>query len=210
MEIIDNFRKGGQYGRVKTNGIPEKKDFAFDPNYLDNLDKKIQLEKEKAEKRDKLMSESYNNWLNDGSKIELAHDHKIVNEGYVMIEIFYYVEKIETMLIVEGSSSECYYKTLPVAKVLNVGESKVLKVGDIVTISPLMSKNVLNEEWVKYQSVIREQPTMQKVLTEPPVFMGRLTEWLQYMYQLEPLKETSTNDQHTYLLPERYIQGKLK
>ena len=42
---------------------------------------------------------------------------------------------------------------------------------------------------------------------KPPMYVGLLSQWGQYIYQRDPFSDVDIDDQHTFLVPDRMIQS---
>lgn len=130
-------------------------------------------------------------------------------EDYVIIEVFFYnvLERKSNIIMDDlGGNKLSDYKILPLAKVLSTNSSKVNK-GDIVSIPAIMGKTVRSTEWVDWKQKTIEQPSLAREFPEPPVYVGKLNEWMSYIYQENPLEDLNTLDQHTFCLPVRMLQA---
>ena len=44
-------------------------------------------------------------------------------------------------------------------------------------------------------------------MLKPPMYVGILSQWGQYIYQRNPFSDVDIEDQHTFCLPDRMIQS---
>lgn len=163
-----------------------------------------QREQEKATKE--AMEASYKAWLTTPIEKEYANE-KLLIPDTVIIRLFHYNESanVSSVLILTDEVKEAYHRVLPIAKVL-VSNTEVLSPGDIVKIPAVYGKNVLSQEWVQWSKDVAEQPSLKRNYPQPPRYIGRLNEWSNYMYQLDPFSDTSIEDQHTFCIPFRMLQ----
>lgn len=151
--------------------------------------------------------EKYNEWLN--SDRHLTFKAKPIIEDYVIIEVFYYnvLEKQSSIILEDiGGKKLSDYKIVPIARVLASNSEKVSK-GDLVSIPAVLSKTARSMEWVDWKQKVTEQPSLKHDFPEPPMYVGKLNEWVNYIYQENPLEDLSPLDQHTFCIPARMLQA---
>ena len=141
------------------------------------------------------------------------NNSEIVIDSYIMIKLFYISKVNETktsiILTTEMKRDFSNYKVFPIGIVINKGKSTVFENGDLVSIPLNMTKTILSKDYVEYRSKLASQPSLSKEIPAPPMYIGRLNEWVSYMYQEDPFIETTIEDQHTFCLPDRFIQTKI-
>lgn len=168
----------------------------------------INKQKEQEAKSKEAMEKSYAKWLSNPIENEYKNEELIVPET-VIIRVFYYNESdsLNTTLILTEDVKQAFHKVLPIARVL-VSNTDTLSPGDIVKLPAVYGKNVISKEWEQYQKDVREQPSLKREYPVPPMYVGKLNEWANYMYQLDPFSDTSMDDQHTFCIPVRILQTK--
>lgn len=160
-----------------------------------------------GKKQEEYKLEKYNEWLNS-KRHETFKAHPII-EDYVIIEVFHYNVLATSSFILRTEYMDkdfSDYKILPIARVLASNSEKVQK-GDIVSIPAILGKTVRSNEWIDWKKRVTEQPSLKHEFPEPPVYVGKLNEWLNYIYQENPLEELNTLDQHTFCIPARMLQA---
>ena len=199
-------KRAGEDGyRIGQNLTPDQLKQRMEELSKDNLEEVIkQREQEKATKE--AMEASYKAWLTTPIEKEYANE-KLLIPDTVIIRLFYYNESpnVSSTLILTDEVKEAYHRVLPIAKVL-VSNTEVLSPGDIVKIPAVYAKNVLSQEWEQWSKDVTEQPSLRRNYPQPPRYVGRLNEWSNYMYQLDPFSDTSIEDQHTFCIPFRMLQ----
>jgi hypothetical protein len=168
----------------------------------------VALNKEKVEKRQAKIDKAYNEWLAK-DHLQDFKDHEIITDNFVIIKVFYYNEMPESNILILDSVADGFHRVYPVAIVLGSSSPKV-KPGDVVTIPAVYGKTIQSKEWIQYQKDVREQPTLKKEIPEPQAYVGKLSEWSQYIIQSDPFTDTSLEDQHTFCIPDRYVQTRKK
>lgn len=165
-------------------------------------------QKEQEAKSKKAMEDSYAKWLDTPIEKEYVNE-ELVTPDMVIIRLFYYNESDahNISIILTEEVKQSYHKVLPIARVL-VSNYENLNSGDIVKLPAVYGKNVLSKEWEQYQKDIREQPSLTREYPVPPMYVGKLNEWVNYMYQRDPFSDTSMDDQHTFCIPARLLQTK--
>lgn len=192
-----------------------------DPN-LNGLDLKNVIEKASrgnAINIDSIKNESlvdYNFYMEEFIKFvnnTPVNTSEIIIDSYVIIKLFYVSKvnetKVSLILTDDVKRDVSNYKVFPIGLILNKGNSDKFNVGDLVTIPLNMTKTILSKEYVDYRSKVASQPSLAHELPAPPMYIGKLNEWVQYMYQEDPFIETTIDDQHTFCLPDRFIQTKV-
>jgi len=158
----------------------------------------------KADERYARINAKYNSWLKEDHKAEYVN-HTPITDNHVIIKLFFYNELPSNNIIILDENSDAYHRVYPVAIVVASSSPKV-DPGDVVTIPAVYGKTVQSKEWVQYQKDVREQPTLKQVMPEPPAYVGKLSEWTQYIYQKDPFTDTSLEDQHVFCIADRYLQ----
>lgn len=137
----------------------------------------------------------------------------IVVDSYIMVKLFYVSsineQKISLILTDNVKRDVSNYKVFPIGIVINKGNSDKFNIGDLITIPLNMTKTILSKEYVDYRSKVASQPSLAQEIPAPPMYIGKLNEWVSYMYQEDPFIETTIEDQHTFCLPDRFIQTKI-
>ena len=137
----------------------------------------------------------------------------IVVDSYIMVKLFYVSsineQKISLILTDNVKRDVSNYKVFPIGIVINKGNSDKFNIGDLITIPLNMTKTILSKEYVDYRSKVASQPSLAQEIPAPPMYIGKLNEWVSYMYQEDPFIETTIEDQHTFCLPDRFIQTKV-
>lgn len=172
-----------------------------------SLEEKIKEQQKVAELEQKAQ-EKFREWL------KIPHEKEFINEEVVLdhhaiIRVFYYYEVPSSSLLILDEEKEGYLRIFPIAKVVASNSPKV-NVGDIVNIPAAMAKNILSEQYTQWEQQTTEQPSLKRKFPKPPMYVGRLNEWSQYMYQVNPFTDTSMDDQHTFCIPDRYLQTRKK
>ena len=164
---------------------------------------------------DEQLSVDYNFYMEEFIKFLnfTPNDSEIVIDSYIIIKLFYVskVSEQKTSIILTESVKRdvSNYKVFPIGIVINKGTSDKFNVGDLVTIPLNMTKTILSKEYVEYRSRLASQPSLAQEIPAPPMYIGKLNEWVSYMYQEDPFIETTIDDQHTFCLPDRFIQTKI-
>lgn len=189
-----------------------------DPN-LNGLDLKNVIEKASKGVIVNVDSEptkvDYQFYADEFSKFLNFKENKshIVIDNYIMVKLFYtskIIEKSTSLILTEDYKRDISnYKVFPIAVVINKGSSDKFNIGDLVTIPLNMTKTILSKEYIDYRSKLASQPSLAHEFPAPPMYIGRLNEWVSYMYQEDPFIETTIEDQHTFCLPDRFIQTKI-
>lgn len=222
MEIIGAKNGGinriGDSKLIKKNGMntnlsnePSKSELIKAMEQMSKGPSAEQLEQEaiRRRQREERIQKEYEQWL----KTDHVSDyigHTPVNPNHCIIKVFYYNEIPQTdVLILDGL--EGYHRVYPVAKVVAVSAigDRNFKVGDIVTIPSVMCKTVQSDEWLRYQKMVREQPTLKHEVPEPAAYVGKLNEWIPYMYSKNPFTDTNLDDQHTFCVRDSLLQSKV-
>lgn len=222
MEIIGS--KNGQVNRmgdskiIKKNGVntnlsyePSKTELIKAMEQLSNGQNPEQLEQEaiKRRQREDRIQKEFREWLQtDHVSDYIGHDP--VNPNHSIIKVFYYNELPQTDILILDSL-EGYHRVYPIAKVVAVSKSgdRSFEPGDIVSIPSVMCKTVQSDEWIRYQKMVREQPTLKHEIPEPAAYVGKLNEWIPYMYSKNPFTDTNIDDQHTFCLRDSLLQSKV-
>lgn len=140
----------------------------------------------------------------------------------ILIRLYYYkpnyksskVKIYKDLTSEELAQEELDSRLLPIGKVLALGngvskEYEELKPGDLVYVSDMMTGSKVNKEWVEYQALALEKPGIKEKLEEPPMFIGYISQWKDYVFMKDKTGASpSMDDAYTFLLPERYILGK--
>ena len=168
----------------------------------------LAIKKQKADERYARIKAKYDNWLVQDHVTEYI-GHTPITDNFVIIKLFFYNETPTNNIIILDEDSDAYHRVYPTAIVVASSSEKV-KPGDVVTIPAVYGKTVQSKEWVQYQKDVREQPTLKQVMPEPPAYVGKLSEWTQYIYQKDPFTDTSLEDQHVFCIADRYLQTIVK
>jgi len=168
----------------------------------------LAIKKQKADERYAKIKTKYDNWLIQDHVTDYI-GHTPITDNFVIIKLFFYNETPTSSLIIIDEDSDAYHRVYPTAIVVASSSEKV-KPGDVVTIPAVYGKTVQSKEWVQYQKDVREQPTLKQVMPEPPAYVGKLSEWTQYIYQKDPFTDTSLEDQHVFCIADRYLQTIVK
>ena len=177
------------------------------PIILPPTEEELLLERQLQEEAKKKINSYYEEWLVSDLHSEYKNHIPII-PGHVIIRVFFYSSIEQSTLILDESVKRSTYKVYPIAKVLSIGTDTSLQPGDLITIPARMSINQISEEWINYQKLITEQPSMRDKMPQPPMFYGMLKDWVQYMYKIDPITPISKEDEHTFCLPERLLQTK--
>jgi len=161
----------------------------------------------KRKQREERIKTSFKEWLETDHVSEYKH-HFPINTNHSIIKVFYYNEIPKTDLLILDDV-EGYHRVYPIAKVVAVSEvgERVFRAGSIVTIPSVMCKTIQSEEWIKYQRMVREQPTLKHEIPEPAAYVGKLSEWIPYMYSKDPFSDTNIDDQHTFCVRDSLLQA---
>ena len=222
MEIIGAKNGGinrlGDSKLIKKNGVntnlssePSKSELIRAMEQMSKGPSAEQLEQEAARRRqrEERIQREYQVWL-EADHVSDYIGHTPVNPNHCIIKVFYYNEIPHTdVLILEGV--EGYHRVYPIAKVVAVSSvgDRHFKPGDIVTIPSVMCKTVQSDEWLSYQKMVREQPTLKHEIPEPAAYVGKLNEWIPYMYSKNPFTDTNIDDQHTFCVRDSLLQSKV-
>jgi histone deacetylase complex regulatory component SIN3 len=222
MEIIGS--KNGEISRIgdskliKKNGVnmnlaneASKSELIREMERLSKGPSQEEIENEilKRQQREVRIQDEYKKWL-ETDHVSEYKNHSPVNPNHSIVKVFYYNEIPKTDLLILDNV-EGYHRVYPIAKVVAVSEvgDRIFKPGDIVSIPSVMCKTIQSEEWVKYQRMVREQPTLKHEVPEPAAYVGKLNEWIPYMYSKNPFTDTNIDDQHTFCLRDSLLQAKV-
>lgn len=179
----------------------------------ESIEEKQEQEKKRLERRSKV-DKAYQEWLNHDHVSEYKN-HIPTNPNHSIIKVFYYNEQpTSTSLIIETTTDDPgYHRVYPIAKVVAVSQYdtdiRTFGVGDLVSIPAVMCKTIQSREWMEYQKMVREQPTLKDEFPEPPAYIGKLSDWTQYIYAKDPFSDADIDDQHTFCLRDSLLQTKL-
>lgn len=223
MEIIGS--KNGHINRIgdskliKRNGI--NTNMANEPSKSELIKAMEQLSKgqtpeeqeeeiQRRKQREERIQKEFKKWLETDHVSEYV-GHKPISANHCIVKVFYYNEIPKTDLLILDSV-EGFHRVYPVAKVVAVSEigDRIFKPGDIVSIPSVMCKTVQSDEWLRYQKMVREQPTLKHEVPEPAAYVGKLNEWIPYMYSKNPFTDTNIDDQHTFCLRDSLLQSKIQ
>jgi hypothetical protein len=177
----------------------------------EEIARKKELEKIREEK----IRAAFNEWLAKDHVTDFK-GHTPSTPNHLIIKVFYYHELNNIsvsqggILLTEGVgefSLDSLHKVLPIGYVV-ASSSEDIKPGDIVNLPSLVSKTKISEEYKQWQKEVREQPTLKREeMLKPPMYVGILSQWGQYIYQRNPFSDVDIEDQHTFCLPDRMIQS---
>ena len=177
----------------------------------EEMEKKKLLEKERADKVEKAFKE----WLSK-DHLSAFRGHTPITDNHVIVKVFYYqelsdIKTTEGGIILTNTDNDfslgSLHKVLPIGYIV-ASTSENIKPGDIVNLPALISKTKISEEYKQYLKDIREQPTLKREeIMKPPMYVGLLSQWGQYIYQRDPFSDVDIDDQHTFLVPDRMIQS---
>lgn len=186
-------------------------------NDIKNFHSPEQYEKLKAleREREEKIKKSFQEWLKkDHISDFIGHIPSAPN--HLIIKVFYYHELSDIKVTeggilltagVEDLTLSSIHRVIPIGYVV-ASTSENIKSGDLVNLPSLVSKTKLSEEYKQWQKDIREQPTLKREEhLKPPMYVGILSQWGQYIYQRNPFSDTDIEDQHTFCLPDRMIQS---
>ncbi len=220
MEIIGS--KGGSINpigdakMIKRNGVQTNTNHHMDKHALEKSMKElakiptpeeIQAEVDRRLKREADVKVLYDEWLDTPHERDYV-GHTPIADNHVIIKVFYYNEIPKSNFLILENETAGYHRVYPVAKVVASNHSDLFP-GDIIMIPSVMCKTVQSQEWLAYQKAVREQPSLKLEVPEPAVFVGRLSEWIQYMYQKDPFTDTNIDDQHTFCLRSSLLLSKI-
>lgn len=220
MEIIGS--KGGSINPmgdaklIKRNGVPTNLENHISKEALEKSMKQlakvptpeeIQAEVDRRLKREADIKVLYDEWLDTPHERDYV-GHTPIADNHVIIKVFYYNEIPKSNFLILENETAGYHRVYPVAKVVASNHSDLFP-GDIIMIPSVMCKTVQSQEWLSYQKAVREQPSLKLEVPEPAVFVGRLSEWIQYMYQKDPFTDTNIDDQHTFCLRSSLLLSKI-
>lgn len=169
----------------------------------------LALEEQKVRTQIEDARKDFEIWKNT-DHITAYKDEEVVLDNHVIIQVYYYSNAPKSsVLILDEASKKGFLKITPVAKVL-ASSSTSLKPGDIVKIPSIYGKTIESKEYKEWQQAKREQPSIVMDWPEPPKYTGKLNDWSQYIYQLDPFVDSGANDQYVFCIPDRYIQTKIK
>lgn len=104
----------------------------------------------------------------------------------------------------------------PIAKILAVGslgaDYNHLKPGDLIYVDDFYTDSRVNPEWIQFQAMLKEKPSMEKEYEEkgipiPKLYVGNIAQWEQYRFQLDKFNPPTEVDNYTFILQERYIKA---
>lgn len=177
----------------------------------EEIARKKELEKIREEK----IRVSFNEWLQKDHISEFK-GHTPSTPNHLILKVFYYHELTDVtvskggILLTESVDTftlGSLHKVLPIGYVV-ASTSEGIKPGDIVNLPSLVSKTKISEEYKQWEREIREQPTLKREeMLKPPMYVGILSQWGQYIYQRNPFSDVDIEDQHTFCLPDRMIQS---
>lgn len=175
------------------------------------VEERQELEQKRIE-RSKDIQKEYIKWL-QYDHVSDYKGHIPTNPNHSIIKVFYYNEMPKSeVLILDGLVEEGYHRVFPIAKVVAVSQYptdiRTFNVGDLVSIPAVMSKTIQSIEWMEYQKMVREQPTLKDEFPEPPAYIGKLSEWSSYIYAKDPFSDANIDDQHTFCLRDSLLQTK--
>jgi hypothetical protein len=197
-------RAGEAYEQTMPDITPTRLKEQMDQIANQSVDEKLK-ELEKLKEQEDNAKEAYQKWLKIPHEKEFQKVN-IVTENHAIIKVFYYYEVPKSsVLIIDEKATEAFFKVFPIAKVVASSSPKV-KAGDIVNIPAAMAKNELSSHYIDWEQKTTEQPSLKAKYSKPPMYVGKLMEWSHYMYQINPFTDTSIDDQHTFCLPDRYLQ----
>lgn len=223
MEILGSKNGGinriGDSKLIKKNGIntnmsnePSKSELIRSMEQLSRGQTPEEQEQEilKRKQREERIRQEFQTWLQT-DHVSQYKGHVPLTPNHCIIKVFYYNELPKTELLILDSV-EGYHRVYPVAKVVAVSElgERIFKPGDIVSIPSVMCKTVQSDEWIRYQKMVREQPTLKHEVPEPAAYVGKLNEWIPYMYSKDPFTDTNIDDQHTFCLRDSLLQSKIQ
>lgn len=166
------------------------------------------IEEEKVRSKIEEARKDFEIWKNT-DHVSAYKNEKVVLDNHVIIQVYYYNSAPKSsLLIIDEEASSSFLKVLPVAKVL-ASSSPNLAPGDIVKIPSIYGKTVESKEYKEWQMAKREQPSIVLDWPEPPKYTGKLNDWSQYIYQLDPFVDSGVTDQYVFCIPDRYIQTKI-
>lgn len=177
----------------------------------EQIERKKQLEQE----REKKIKASFTEWLTK-DHLSAFDGHIPSSLNHIIIKVFYYHE-ISDVKVSKGGilltetvgdfSIGSLHKVLPIGYVV-ASTSEDIKAGDVVNLPSLVSKTKISEEYKQWTKDIREQPTLKRdEILKPPMYVGMLSQWGQYMYQSNPFSDVDIDDQHTFCIPDRMVQS---
>lgn len=163
----------------------------------------LKEQQERKENFKKLVKEKYEKFISDFRLVG-----KPIVPEYAIIEVFFVLQenKTEGGIILTEEAKESTLKVYPIAKVLE-SNSDLVKKGEIVSIPYPYTMNEISKEWIQYQKDLREQPTLSQTVPEPPMYVGKLNEWVNYIYKADPFEEQTKQDTYTFCLPIRMLQA---
>lgn len=169
------------------------------------------LQKEREEK----IKKSFDEWLKKDHVTDFI-GHIPSTPNHIIIKVFYYHELSDIKVTeggilltsgVEDLTLSSIHRVIPVGYVV-ASSSDNIKPGDLVNLPSLVGKTKISEEYKQWQKDIREQPTLKREESmKPPMYIGILSQWGQYIYQRNPFSDTDVEDQHTFCIPDRMIQS---
>lgn len=173
--------------------------------------RKKELERVREEK----IRSSFNEWLKRDHASEFT-GHIPSVDNHIIIKVFYYHELSDITVskggillaeTIDALNLDSIHKVLPIGYVV-ASRSEEVKPGDLVNLPSLISKTKISEEYKQWTREVREQPTLKREeILKPPMYVGMLSQWGQYMYQRNPFSEVDIEDQHTFCIPDRMIQS---
>lgn len=172
---------------------------------IENASNGVKTIFEKEKEDYSIYMEEFEKFLNS----DIINNDELVIEGNVIIKLFFVSKFKSSSIILEDVVSEGIYKTFPIGKVINKGNSKILNNGDFIQIPLMYTKTVVSKDYIDYKQKVAEQPSLAREFPAPPMYIGKLNDWTQYMYQENIFSETTAEDQHTFCIPERFIQSKI-
>lgn len=168
---------------------------------------------EKAEQEKKYINEYYQHWLKQDHGI--GYEDVIPRKDQLLIRLFYVRMPKDTTLILSLEDEVDMYglRTFAFGKVLKAGTgvSDEFEAGDLVDVRQDLTREIVNEDWVKLQKATKDS-AFEGSSYEPPRMLSILADWrVSYGYDKDRLGFDKTDDDYfTFLIPAAFVKATRK
>lgn len=183
-----------------------------------DIENRIKEKKELKQQRVKMLKD-FRTWVNSRTE----HDYEAYKPigALVLVRLYLYEPEVkEDKVIYTGWDDDgSGYKSiksqmLPFAKVLATGTElpdiyKDLEPGDIVLIPDNMCSVEENPQWIEWQMIAREKPSIGDDWPMPPRYIPTLSKWGNYVFKKDKFMPGEKNDAYTFLIPPNMIRCKV-
>lgn len=164
------------------------------------------------------VSEDFNQWVNEPIEDQFEKYSPLGVD--IMIRLYYFdagkYQKGKPQILMDSTGrtarAEIDSRLFSVGKVLAVGEGTTggwaeLKPGDLITVQDAMTGSKLNDDWVQYQAMLKEKPSMAEKVSEPPRMIGNIVNWSKYVFAEDKFTDKPRlEDAFTFLVPQGFIR----